>query len=170
MAGRGQPKTGGRQRGTRNKRYAELQALADEAVRENKTPLQHVLQVMNDPRESKERQLAAAALALPYCHPRYSSIEARVQVDSKVEISLKELAERAEREIEEAFREWEPPKTIEHCRSADAPASLPPAPTVPEEPDVVRDFALESAPAEDGARVRRLDRYRRPRPVGSWSG
>jgi len=38
-----------------------------------KTPLQHVLGVMNDTSETKERRLAAAAIAMPYVHPRRGS-------------------------------------------------------------------------------------------------
>jgi hypothetical protein len=147
-----------------------MQALVDEAVRENQTPLQYVLGVMNNPAESPERRLAAAAIGIPYCHPRYTSIEARVEVAAEVGISRAELAARAEREIAEAFREWEGP-VIEHA-SADEPATLPSAPQQPEEPvKPPREFAAPGPLAVDASVTRLPQRYRPRRPIGGgWSG
>ncbi len=34
------------------------------------TPLEHLLRVMNDPKESEETRLRAASLAAPFCHAR----------------------------------------------------------------------------------------------------
>ena len=51
MAGPGQPKAGGRKKGTPNKLTREVLELVDEAVRENKTPMQYLTDVMlNRPR------------------------------------------------------------------------------------------------------------------------
>jgi hypothetical protein len=50
-------------------------------------------------------------------------------------------------------------KTIDHQpQSADAPATLPPAPNVPEEPHVKRSYALEGL-IEDAPTVMRINRH-----------
>jgi hypothetical protein len=104
------------------------------------------------------------------------STEARVEVAAEVRISREELARRAEREIEEAFREYVPP-LIEH-RPVDEKATWPDRPPEPSQPmqpvqsGRPRDYAL-AGPLEAAPEVvKRLDRYRRaPRPVGGgWSG
>jgi hypothetical protein len=144
-------------------------ALADEMVRESQTPLQYVLGVMNNPAESKERRLTAASIAMPYVHPRYSSIEAKIEVAAKVRLSLEELAARAEREIDEAFREYVPP-VIEH-QSFDEPAKWPAPESQPVQAGPPRDYALEGPLEADRTVTRLPQRYRRPRPPSSgWSG
>lgn len=39
------------------------------------TPLQHVLCIMNNKRETPDRRFDAAKAALPYCHPQLRSVE-----------------------------------------------------------------------------------------------
>ena len=173
---KGLPKTGGRQRGTRNKHTVEMQALAVEAVRRSRkskhqTPLEYVVAIVNDPNESPERRLMAASMALPYLHPRLSSIEQKTETIAEVRITQAELAAQAVREIEEAFREWTPP-LIEH-RSVDAPATLPPPPEQQPEPErPPRDYAADHAPPiAEGVPHFPSTRYRSQRGNGSgWSG
>lgn len=59
-------KRGGRVAGTRNRRTAELLALAAGG----ETPVEHALRVMRDPAVDPETRLHAAKVAAPYCHPR----------------------------------------------------------------------------------------------------
>jgi hypothetical protein len=64
------PKTGGRRPGSRNKKDAGVQAIIDEAVQSNETPLQHMLAILRDPQETKERRFDAAKAAAGFVHPR----------------------------------------------------------------------------------------------------
>jgi len=81
-----------------------------------------------------------------YVHPKYAVTESKVEQVTAI-ISGKELAERADREIAEAFREWKSP-VIEHEA---APAETP---TV----------SLQEKPSETETVVSRLPvRYRPPR-------
>ena len=50
-----------------------------------RTPLQHLMAVMNDPDQPPERRDRAAGMLLPYCHPRISHHE----------VGKKELARQA---------------------------------------------------------------------------
>jgi hypothetical protein len=162
---KGYPKTGGRKKGSGDKRFAAVREIVAEAVATNRTPLEYMLSVLNNPAETPDRRMAASIAAAPYCHPRLNSVEAKVAVTAEHRISLKELAERAEREIDEAFREWTPPeqpKVIEHQ----------PSPQEPEPPhrpaeDYVREGVIEPA-SEDVVRLK--DRYRLPRPPYSTVG
>jgi hypothetical protein len=126
---------------------------------------------VRDPSETKERRLQAAAIVMPYMHPRYSTIEARVTVSSKEQLTLEALRDRVDREIDEAFREYQPPKTIEHVpgpMGEPAPVPDPPTERIGSGPE--RAFALEREPAENVEPLRPRRDYRRPRPLGSWSG
>lgn len=70
-------KTGGRQKGTPNKKTA---ALLERVSAEGLTPLDVMLQVMREYVEAGDREMAldAAAKAAPYVHPKLSSIAAEV--------------------------------------------------------------------------------------------
>ena len=83
---KGSPKTGGRKPGSKNKRTLgklkrddDALSLVDELIRENKTPVQHLTDVMLDPAEPTDRRDRAAIALLPFVHPRLSQISARVQ-------------------------------------------------------------------------------------------
>ena len=72
-------KTGGRQKGTRNKRTQALQAEV-EAVRmqvdaSGMTPLDFILAVMRDPAADPALRFDAAKAAAPYIHPRLAAVE-----------------------------------------------------------------------------------------------
>ena len=65
-------KTGGRQKGTPNKRTQEVVAKIEAS---GLTPLDYMLKVMRDENEVLDVRLDAAKAAAPYVHPRLASIE-----------------------------------------------------------------------------------------------
>jgi len=66
-------KTGGRQKGARNRATAEARAAAEAT---GILPLDYMLSVMRDPSAEQRRRDAMAMAAAPYLHPRVSPIEA----------------------------------------------------------------------------------------------
>lgn len=58
-------KTGGRRKGSRNKRTAVLQAAVSAAAEAGPTPLDHLLAVMRDPNNDPAIRLDAAKAAAP---------------------------------------------------------------------------------------------------------
>jgi len=74
MAGRkpGTPKTGGRKKGSLNKRTREMLEKANNA---GLTPLEYLLSVMRNENEDEARRLDAAKAAAPYIHPRLTAVE-----------------------------------------------------------------------------------------------
>jgi hypothetical protein len=66
------PKTGGRQKGTPNRRTAELQR---EVAKTGLTPLNYMLKVMRDDDAETDVRLDAAKSAAPYVHPKLASVE-----------------------------------------------------------------------------------------------
>ena len=74
-------KTGGRQRGTPNKRtIARTQAIID-AAQGGMSPLEYLLGVMRGDVDADKDKLQAAVAAAPYIHPRLSNIEAHTTAD-----------------------------------------------------------------------------------------
>jgi len=72
MAARGEPKTGGRKPGSRNKATAERErVLAASGL----TPLEYMLGVMRDEEAPQPARLDAAKAAAPFVHPRLSAVE-----------------------------------------------------------------------------------------------
>jgi len=71
MAGRNNPKTGGRKLGTPNKNKGQRAAAIREAL-EGKgiTPLQFMLAVMRDPAQPPSVRMDMAKAAAPFCHAR----------------------------------------------------------------------------------------------------
>ena len=67
---KGLAKTGGRKPGSQNKRTRAVLKIVDELVCENKTPVQHLTDVMLNPAENPERRDRAAIALLPFVHPR----------------------------------------------------------------------------------------------------
>jgi hypothetical protein len=64
-------KTGGRKKGTPNKRSAVL----IKAMESGESPLDYMLRVMRDSRAAPERRDQMAKAAAPYIHPRLTAIE-----------------------------------------------------------------------------------------------
>ena len=66
-------KTGGRQKGTRNRATEEARVAAQAT---GILPLDYMLWVMRDPAADHKRRDAMAMAAAPYLHPRLSTIDA----------------------------------------------------------------------------------------------
>ena len=66
-------KTGGRQKGARNRATAEARAAADAT---GILPLDYMLSVMRDANADAKRRDAMAMAAAPYLHPKVSPVEA----------------------------------------------------------------------------------------------
>lgn len=64
-------KTGGRQKGSRNKATASRERAV---AATGETPLDYVLRVMRNPHASPSRRDWAAATAAPYVHPKLASV------------------------------------------------------------------------------------------------
>src|SRR5271170_5909197 len=71
----GTPKTGGRQKGTRNQRTRDFQAAVSAS---GVTPLEYMLAVMRDETVDPGRRDGMAKAAAPYIHPRLASMEAKI--------------------------------------------------------------------------------------------
>ena len=63
-------KTGGRVKGSKNKRTRELEKLAEKALLAGMTPLDYLLGVMRNPRKPTELRVDAAKAVAPYLHAR----------------------------------------------------------------------------------------------------
>ena len=95
MVGRkkGTPKTGGRKAGTRNKRTAaQIKAVEESGI----TPLDYMLSILRDKKNSESVRLQAAKDAAPYVHQRLQAIALDTGDTSKrpaEQLSDKELEE-----------------------------------------------------------------------------
>ena len=67
-------KTGGRRKGTPNRRSAKLRA---EMAASGEMPLDHLLRVMRSPTESPAMRFQAAKAAAVYCHPQLAAVAVR---------------------------------------------------------------------------------------------
>src|SRR5271155_6050838 len=72
-------KTGGRQKGARNKRSIAIAAAADEAILNGITPLEYMLNVLRDPTQDIARRDEMAKAAAPYCHAKLATTEMKVE-------------------------------------------------------------------------------------------
>jgi len=171
VAGKGQPKTGGRKKGVPNLR---ARYLSEQAARAGLTPKDYLLGVLRDPQASIERRDWAAATLAPYVHPRLAAVESKVEQYSQLEmrVTRAELAAEAKRRIDEAFKEYSPPQTIDMVPpSIDTPATLPEPPAQQAEPQrPPREYAREGPLAASPGVARLPMRIRPPRPIGGWSG
>jgi hypothetical protein len=68
-------KTGGRQKGARNRATDEARAAA---AASGVLPLDYMLSVMRDPAADNKRRDAMAMAAAPYLHPRLTAIDAKL--------------------------------------------------------------------------------------------
>jgi hypothetical protein len=67
---RGHPKSGGRKKGTPNKKTAEFIAAAEAS---GEMPREYLLRIMRDDSNDIHVRMAGAKAAAPYCHPTLSS-------------------------------------------------------------------------------------------------
>jgi hypothetical protein len=72
-------KTGGRIKGTKNKRTSAIERAAAEAVAGNLTPLQYMLAAMRDPNVDPKRRDEMAKAAAPYVHPRLTATDFHIK-------------------------------------------------------------------------------------------
>ncbi len=72
MAAKGQRKTGGRKKGSRNKATAKREA---EIAKSGKTPLQFLLGRMRSSKVDMGERIECAKAAAPYVHPKLAAIE-----------------------------------------------------------------------------------------------
>jgi hypothetical protein len=72
-------KTGGRQKGARNRATEEARAAA---AATGTLPLHYMLSVMRDPTADHKRRDAMAMAAAPYLHPRLTAIDAKLNPDA----------------------------------------------------------------------------------------
>ena len=79
-------KTGGRSKGTPNRRKAALAAAAA-TVAAGDTPLDVMLRVMREATEDSVR-LDAAKAAAPYVHPRLAAVEHRGSQGSPIQVVI----------------------------------------------------------------------------------
>lgn len=77
MAGPGRPKTGGRQKGTRNKVNQLATKRLEEMAISGKDPITFFSQILQDPNAPYQERKDEAKELLPYYHPKLASIEAR---------------------------------------------------------------------------------------------
>jgi hypothetical protein len=73
-------KTGGRKKGTPNKRTSVLATKAEAAVAGagGEQPLDYLLRIMRDPSTEPHRRDAAAKAAAPYIHPQLQAVAHRM--------------------------------------------------------------------------------------------
>jgi hypothetical protein len=72
-------KTGGRQKGARNRATEEARAAA---AATGTLPLHHMLSVLRDPTADHKRRDAMAMAAAPHLHPRLTAIDAKLNPDA----------------------------------------------------------------------------------------
>jgi len=80
-------KTGGRTKGTLNRRTAAIKAVMDEGALEGITPLEVMLGAMRDAWEKGDKAQAAnfAKDAAPYLHPRLANVQHSGDAENPVE-------------------------------------------------------------------------------------
>ncbi|MGO8840778.1 MAG: hypothetical protein ACLQF1_06505 [Methyloceanibacter sp.] len=87
-------KTGGRQKGSKNKLTNERKAIVERATRSGILPKEYMLKVMRNPKVDAKRRDAMAVSAAPYCHAKYQTVELTgqggnaVQVEGEIKISV----------------------------------------------------------------------------------
>jgi hypothetical protein len=85
----GTPKTGGRAKGTPNKRTA---AKVAEIEASGLTPLDFMLNLMRDTGSAMDLRFDAAKAAAPYVHARLSSIDANIDLNGQLVIQINKPA------------------------------------------------------------------------------
>ena len=76
-------KTGGRQKGARNRATAEARAAAEAT---GILPLDYMMSVMRDDKAEPKRRDAMAIAAAPYLHPKLSAVEAKPNEPAGAEV------------------------------------------------------------------------------------
>jgi hypothetical protein len=121
-----------------------------------------MLSVMRDPLAAPERRDQMAIASANYVHAKLAVTEQKTETVAEIRVSQAELAERAVREINEAFREWQDPRVIEH-----QPVRAPDPPSTPEPSKPPRQYARDDPPAVAEGVTHLPTRWRPHRPRGS---
>ena len=92
MAAGGRRPGAGRTRGvTAGTKHARLEKMLGKG---SKTPLEYMLNILNDKKTSPEKKMWAAEKAAPFVHPRLASVDQKVQGDKdeplEIEVKWKE--------------------------------------------------------------------------------
>jgi hypothetical protein len=61
------------------------------AMQSGQTPLEFLLQIMNDDEFSQRERIEAARAAAPYCHPKLSAVDVNATIGVSHEDALDEL-------------------------------------------------------------------------------
>lgn len=85
---KGQPKTGGRQKGTLNKATAKRET---ELRKSGILPLDYMLKVLRDRRSKPDDKRWAAQTAAPYVHPKLAAVEHSGDVTVRHEDAIEDL-------------------------------------------------------------------------------
>jgi hypothetical protein len=156
---KGLPKTGGRQKGSRNRvpsatqRTREIvQEAVVAAVELNQTPLEYMLAVFRDPTVDERRRDEMAKAAAPYVHAKLAVTAVKAEVHNapaaEGRLPPEEYRTWARQQIREAF--GMPPLTIEHSAEPTGKAEEADA-VVDVDPAVEGD--IEAAPAPNASKV-----------------
>ena len=65
-----------------------MKALVRKRRAAGETPLDYMLRVMRDPAVEEKRRDDMAKAAAPYLHAKVSTVEAKVEVDASVQVSV----------------------------------------------------------------------------------
>ena len=82
---KGLPKTGGRQKGTKNK---ATKAREEILAKTGLTPLEYMLSVLCDPNQETSVRMDAAKGAAPYVHPKLANVELSGKKDAPITIEI----------------------------------------------------------------------------------
>ena len=75
----------GKPKGTLTKRTREI---AERCAAEGITPLEYLLSVLRDERQSLEVRLDAAKAAAPYMHSRLAAVESTIKTDEPIKVEV----------------------------------------------------------------------------------
>jgi hypothetical protein len=87
-------KTGGRKKGSKNKRKAVAELMSDvvvQAAQSGETPLEYMLRVMRDPKQKDNRRDEMAKAAAPYVHARLAAAQIEHAEKPSEPVSAEEL-------------------------------------------------------------------------------
>src|SRR5436305_1516540 len=86
---------GGRQKGTSNKRMAELHALAVDMMATGASPLDFLTRVYRDETLAMDLRIDAAAKVAPYLHPRLSATTLSGDAEGPIRVTILRLGDKA---------------------------------------------------------------------------
>ena len=85
-------KNGGKRNGAGRKigsKNVRMQAIIRHAFEDNKTPLEYMLSVLNNPENTQDIRLDAAKYAAPYIHAKLQSIEQKTENTGHIVVTWK---------------------------------------------------------------------------------